>query len=58
MYIPTINSKTCANYVTFQSNSLKKLVIVTEIPKIEIESDNVADIMKKYFSEANQLFRY
>ena len=50
LYVPTINSKTCANYITFQSNLSKKLIILTEIPKIEIESDNVAEIMKKFYN--------
>jgi hypothetical protein len=48
LYSPTMNSKSCANYIVFQSNSSKKLVILTEIPKIEIESENVAEIMKKF----------
>lgn len=47
MYAPTMNSKSCANYINLQMNSMKRLIILTEIPKIEIGSDNGAKIMKK-----------
>ena len=47
-YNPTISTKNCAHFVSLQPNGTKKMVILTEIPKLEIEAENLNEIMKKF----------
>lgn len=47
LYIPTLHLKHCANYVSLNQGGQKRFIILTEIPKIDFENENVSEILKR-----------